>query len=192
VAFPADQLRPRGGEISALLWDNQSTRVPLAVYWSVRVDFEPLLYEGESCHPNLMVEWLELPIRDWRALESRDFTRAAAAAGVTFCTAEHDEAVDTTLRIGQRRGTSFDVEWSAIIDFPGWTGTDRDPRLPVRTRTTLPFVGVLVGAHVVEQSSSSLACAELLLSKFLDRSAFGSCVRASSTRRYTGIWLLPE
>ena len=56
--FPADELTASGGEIYCHLFENPQAGVPRNVYWSIRIDFHPIHYEGQDWRCSMTCEWL--------------------------------------------------------------------------------------------------------------------------------------
>lgn len=178
--FPTERLRPSGGSIRADLFENAHTGVPLGIYWAFCIEFDPLPHEGEVFHCNLMAEFVELPIRDWRHLTGRTIRDEEGELNVSFYTVEHDPAVATSISIVERRGTEFLVEWASLIDYPGWSREERDPRLPVNARAWVPFEGILIYDSLVKGISDWRRHAATLLAGFIDLEAFGSFEETAS------------
>jgi len=145
--FPADKLTASGGEIYCHLFENPQAGVPRNAYWSIRIDFHPIHYEGQDWRCSMTCEWLTWPLRDWRELSGRSLNLNYGDRGseASFYMCEHDLGKSTRLNIGPRAGSSFDVAMEMVVDFAGYTGTDENPAMVVRGRATVPYyTGVIV------------------------------------------------
>ena len=117
--FPADKLTASGGEIYCHLFENPQAGVARNVYWSIRIDFHPIHYEGQDWRCSMTCEWLTWPLRDWRELSGRSLNLNYGDRGseASFYMCEHDLGKSTRLNIGPRAGSSFDVAMEMVVDY---------------------------------------------------------------------------
>jgi hypothetical protein len=173
--FPADSLEPKRGVLRALLFENRAARVRRDVYFSVEVEFAPLTYgpkgERETFDCSARVDWLELALRDWRALDGL-VVDGGAKIDASFYMTEHDPAARTKLRVSERRGARFLVELELRVRFHGFFGGDKDPALPVAARLRVPFDGLTVQPELLAPTKANLARVEELAAPFIDRDAY--------------------
>lgn len=153
--FPAHLLVPESGYIQALLWENPRVNYPRTLSWSFNVQFQRLVYRGQSIKPSLGIDWVKLPIRDWRDLVGTHLKGGYGFEEVeaSFYVWEHDYA-DFELEVLERQGTRFRVRIALTVEFSGMDSSDRDPRLPVSTVTWLPFEGLAVPKDLVGEGAS--------------------------------------
>ena len=110
MQYPVDQLRPRSGNISAMIFKNDLAGVEETLFWSIEVAFEPLEFDGESRSPSLAADWFRLPVRDWRDLENQTLEGSQETIEASFYVSEHDLASWTKIRTGKLSGYSFDIK----------------------------------------------------------------------------------
>ena len=192
MAFPVHALKPRGGELWAVLFENPSARVALDVYWSAEIRFGPFDHYGEELGCLLSADWMRIPVRDWRDLSGRVVEGPFDVVQTSFYTVEHDPAVSSRIAFGPRVGAVFDVQWSATIRFEEFHERDADPGLKVHAAAALPFSGILIPTDAVRGTDMTDARAEELLDGLIDRDRFG---RLEHSRNSFGVeqWrLLPE
>lgn len=175
MPFPT-LLRPRDAEISAIIFENTTAGVPLDLYWSFRVEFESIRYAERVFECSLSADWVRINQRDWRGLGGYAVAGGHDVVDASFYTGAHDSVTYTCLRIGERQGARFQHDWQARVDFQGWTDDDAEADLFVQARTAAEFTGVLVYAPLLRSCGSPREGAERLLSRFVDRGAFGVLV----------------
>jgi len=164
------------GQIGALLFENPKAGVARDVYWSVRIEFAPLLVADESGETDELecsasCEWLRLGVRDWRAIEGK-VVEGGDELEASFYTVEHDLSTRTRIEIGDRRGDTFRVKLSMEIDYPGHYGK-ADPALPVTADVRVPFEGLDVYFGVVPGVEGRSSDALRAVAPFVDLSGFG-------------------
>lgn len=193
MRFPAERLRPRGGSIHALLFENSSAGVPLGVTWAFEVDFEPIRHgepgDESEFSPLAAWEWIDLPIRDWRALEGVVIEGEDVEG--SFYLTEHEVLDWSRLSIFDRDGSEFRIEWDMVVDHEGSFDGDEDYRMRVQTSLRVPCEGVLV--HFQTFPSDPSRSGELLdvLGGFLDVEAFGPPEIRTNRFGVTAFWLPP-
>lgn len=173
IAFPVDALVPTGGHVRALLFENPKVNYPRDLPWRFVVNFERFTYRGEEVEPSLSVDWVHLPIRDWRKLVGTHVKGAYGFRGIeaSFYVWEHDYA-DFELEVLERDGARFRVRIALTVQFSGMDATDRDPRLQVSTEAWVPFWGIVLHSQVVGENPS-LEEALRAIEPFADPSCYG-------------------
>jgi hypothetical protein len=186
--FPADKLTASGGEIYCHLFENPQVGVPRNVYWSIRIDFHPIHYEGQDWRCSMTCEWLTWPLRDWRELSGRSLNLNYGDRGseASFYMCEHDLGKSTRLNIGARAGSSFDVAMEMVVDFAGYTGTDENPAMVVRGRATVPYTGVIVVPDNLSSRPNTLTEVSSAVAAYLD-----TMLLKAPERRSHAFWMEP-
>ena len=145
MVFPAHLLKPNGGEIYCHIFENQHTGVARDAYWSITVDFAPIVYGKDKFRCNAMVEWLQFTKRDFRELaEYRIVLPDGSQAEASFYINEHDNASSTSLTLNYLGDDRFHVDLEMIVDFHGYAGGDANPALRVVASTELQYTGLIV------------------------------------------------
>jgi hypothetical protein len=191
MQFPIQDLKPNRAEIRGLIFENAPVGVRLGLYWSLFLEFEPFQYAGHELGCNLSADWIRLPVRDWRHLEGQLVEGGPEVIECSFYTLEHDTATRTHVRIGGRRGRSFDLQWDVVVAFGGVAEEDADDALTVRARTVAEFAGVQIHQSVVSAVESERGRATELLSRFVDVARFGTMEIWTNEFGTTSWWLRP-
>lgn len=154
--FPVDALVPIDGHVRALLFENARVDCPRGLFWRFKVQFQHFEYRGETVRPSLCVDWIRLPIRDWRQLVGTHISGAYGDEGVeaSFYVWEHDYAAEFDLHVLERDGARFRVKIALTVEFSGMDESDRDPRLRVSTEAWVPFWGIVLHEQVVGENPS--------------------------------------
>lgn len=66
--FPFDRLVPVGGYLEAVVAHNSLDDMALGVRYSLRLDFEPIIWTNRRCQPMLNLDNMHLGVRSWREL----------------------------------------------------------------------------------------------------------------------------
>jgi len=173
VTFPANQLRPIGGEIYCHIFENQLTGVTRDAYWSVTIDFAPLVYGKDTFRCNAMVEWLQLGNGDFRNIaQLRINLPDASHAEASFYMTEHDNASSTSMLLSYIDNDRFRVELEMIVDFHGYVGGDANPAMRVEASTELQFTGLIVVPGNLDPKPTDEVAVIRTASQFLDLSGY--------------------
>ena len=171
--FPVDQLRPVGGEIYCHIFENHLTGVSRDAYWSVRVDFAPLVYGGGSFRCNAMVEWLQLGDGDYRNVVKHKINLPDAShAESSFYVTEHDNAKSTSMLLSYVDNDRFRVELEMIVDFHGYLGGDANSAMRVAASTELQFTGLIVVPGNLDPKPADEPAVISVASEFLELSGY--------------------
>ena len=172
MVFPSKSLVAVGGEISGHFFENPAQGVVRRVYWSVHVAFAPLEYGDEVYECSMACEWLQLPVRDWRALDGTRVACACDEDGVesSFYAAMHHVGNSVELQLDRRDENRFHVEMSMDVDFAGLEGDDEDPNMQVAGASTVPFAGIVVRPETFGVTDA--AAIESLAREHLDVDAY--------------------
>ncbi|MFN7844387.1 MAG: hypothetical protein ACK5N9_21925 [Pirellula sp.] len=173
MTFPANQLRPIGGEIYCHIFENQLTGVTRDAYWSVTIDFAPLVYGKDTFRCNAMVEWLQLGNGDFRNIaQLRINLPDASHAEASFYMTEHDNASSTSMLLSYIDNDRFRVELEMIVDFHGYVGGDANPAMRVEASTELQFTGLIVVPGNLDPKPTDEVAVIRTASQFLDLSGY--------------------
>lgn len=172
-AFPVDALVPAGGHARALLFENPTVNYPRDLPWRFVVNFERFTYRGEEVRPSVSIDWVRLPIRDWRKLVGIHVKGAYGFRGIeaSFQLWQHYYA-DFELEVLERVDARFRIRIALTVEFEGWDGDDRDMRMPVSTEAWVPFWGIVLHPQVVDENPS-LEVALRAIEPFADPSCYG-------------------
>jgi hypothetical protein len=171
--FPADKLKASGGGIHAHLFENSLTGISRNLFWSVRLGFEPIKYEGDEWECSMTCEWIPWRIRDWRNLHNLELRVGGDDQLIesSFYMAEHDEGRETSLRLQHQEGHLFKVRMSMVVDFTGYTGRDRNPEMSVAGEALVPFKGVYVVPENLFPKPMTVSEVKEVAQDFIDLSA---------------------
>ncbi|MGN6547262.1 MAG: hypothetical protein ACTHK7_19575 [Aureliella sp.] len=174
MAFPTHLLAPVGGEIYCHVFENARTGLVRDLYWSVTVDFAPIIYAHERFCCNAMVEWFRIKGRDFPFVEPFKLSLPAddPIAESSFYMTEHAQANSTTLRLACVDSARFHAELEMVVDFHGYTGDDAEPAMRVAATTELQFSGLIVVLGNLDPSPSSPEEVVALASQFADLSGY--------------------
>ena len=118
------------GEIDAHLFENPQMGVPRAVYWSCRIDFEPIQDEsGEGDEDGwpctLLCEWITWPIRSWRQIDGLTLENCVHPSGLEaslYFFSVHQPLSSIELSFRGTEGNRFRVQGRLIGDLEDLEG----------------------------------------------------------------------
>jgi hypothetical protein len=172
----AERLRPKSAELRGLIFENANIGLARGLFWSVELEFKPFVQRGERFEPMLSAEWIRHDVRDWRELVTAEWSYTARqkspAFESSFYTFEHDPVIATTIRLNSRGGRRFELSWEAIVDYPGFSEGEAEPRLRIVTSANAAFKGVLIHPETVKPIARNEARARATAEEFLDLSSF--------------------
>lgn len=173
MTFPVNQLRPIGGEIYCHIFENHHTGLSRDAYWSVTVDFAPLVYGKDSFRCNAMVEWLQLGNADYRNIVKKKINLPDAShAEASFYMSEHDCASSSSMLLSYIDNDRFEVELEMIVDFHGYLGGDVNPAMRVSASTDLVFTGLIVVPGNLDPKPADETTVISTASQYLDLSGY--------------------
>ncbi len=173
MTFPANQLHPIGGEIYCHIFENQLTGISRDAYWSVTVDFAPLVYGKDKFRCNAMVEWLQLGNGDFRNIVNQKVNLPDVShAEASFYMAEHDNASSASMMLSYIDNDRFHVELEMIVDFNGYLGGDVNPAMRVAASTELQYTGLIVVPGNLDPKPADETAVVSTASQFLDLSGY--------------------
>ena len=173
MTFPVDQLQPIGGEIYCHIFENHLTGVSRDAYWSVTVDFAPLVYGKDSFRCNAMVEWLQLGNRDYRNIVKHKINLPDGShAEASFYLTEHENASSTSMCLSCVDSDRYQVELNMIVDFHEYLGGDANPAMRVAASTELVFTGLIVVPGNLDPKPADETAVISTASEFLELSRF--------------------
>lgn len=171
--FPVRALVPSGGHVRALLFENPAVNCPRDLFWRFEVNFERFIYREEEVRPSVTVDWVRLPVRDWRKLAGAHVKGAYGFRGIeaSFQLWQHYNA-DFEIEVLERAEARFRIRIALTVEFEGWDDEDRDMRLPVSTEAWVPFWGLIPHPQVVG-ANATLEDIQRAIEPFADPSSYG-------------------
>ena len=115
-------LQPATGSLTAYLFENTYTGVPLSIYFDITIPVEPFDYGGSSQRTALRLDFIALPIRDWRDLAGREFKfpvnpEPGYIDGSIYLENVHNPADVTAIRFGEFDEQLMPISMEGVIDF---------------------------------------------------------------------------
>ncbi len=137
------QLTPQSGRLSARLFSNPQVGLPLTLFFDLDLPVEPFAFEGERQATSIRLEFIRLPVRDWRQLPGQTFRFPRNPApgyidGSVYLGTAHLPVDATEIRFGQVEGDRVPVVIELLVDFVDG-GRPELGRLPLTWRTTVTF-----------------------------------------------------
>lgn len=161
--FPASQLQAKGGEISCIIFENPSVGLERSVFWTVRLEFEPI---GEEDEISMTCEWIPWEFRHWKELDGASLTAEGDDEMIegSFYVCEHDPMEKVTLSLRHVRDHLFELSMEMLVDYSGSEHSDPEPQLVVKGSAVVPFTGLSLGDGISFDEAA----------KLIDTSAFES------------------
>lgn len=185
MSFPTATLVATGGSCYAHLFENRLTGLQRGLFWSFRLAFAPQEYMDETWQTSLTIEWMRIPIRDWRDLAGLRRAGEYGDEGVeaTFYVFSHSPGTRFEIAIPEwrwkgsdanniSRGVELRVVADVTVDYPGYDG-DADPSMKVHGDAWVDFEGLIVSGDALFPKLTSDSEAREALERFVDPAFFG-------------------
>lgn len=174
--FPASLLSPVGGDIYAHIFENSAVGLPRGLFWSVTIEFGPILHGKEEFDCSMTCEWLLPGIRDWRSLNGQDWAYLAegeSTVETSFYMTQHDEAELRKLTLKYKHENIIEVSMEMSVNFSGYFGGDEDPCMQVNAeKVELPLSNLIIVKGNLEPAPTSVEEAISIAAEYVDLSAF--------------------
>jgi hypothetical protein len=118
----ATDLKPAPGQMRAHLYQNPGIGLPPTLFYDITIPLEPfdcgLEWEEQPVHTEFSLEFIELPVDDWRDLDGRSFDLAPGdAEGSIYLGGAHNPVDVQTLRFTRLAGTALRIDCTLFCDF---------------------------------------------------------------------------
>ncbi len=169
----------KGGSYYAHVFENRSSGVPRALYWSFTVDFEGIPYLGETWGSSLTIEWISLGVREFAGIHPVSPSSSPGAEASLYL-AEHHPIESWDGRISWDTSPPQCIfDYDVRLDFPGLDG-DPVPGLHLTGRVPLQFDGFIIVPGNLFPKPASVDEAAGLLRQFFHT----PCVAVDEDWRY--------
>jgi hypothetical protein len=174
LAFPNDALTPKGGEIYCHIFENEHIGLARNLFWSIRVEFEPVQYGADQFTCSMTCEWIPWPLRNWRELDGRRLVANYGERGIesSFYMTEHDTGTHTKIFLRHSRANVFTVKMDMEVDFHGYYGGDENPAMTVHAEVDVPFIGLLMTPGNLFPKPTTPTELRQVASEFVDLAAY--------------------
>lgn len=176
MSFPAHSLVAAGGSMVSHIFENTSSGLQRGHFWSLTIDFAPLEYDECDWDCNVMIEWMQFPIRDWRLLNDSHVAAAIKDDRIeaTFYLTRHDWATVKELSLKHIAENRFRARLKLIVDFQGFTGDDIDPEMQITVETDIEYTGLIVVPDNLFPEPKTLEQVMEAVEQFADPAAYHS------------------
>ena len=145
--FPASQLRAKGGDITCTVFENPSVGLERSVFWSVRLEFEPI---GEEDETSMTCEWIPWKFQHWKELDRVSLTADGDDEIIegSFYVCGHDPMEKVSMSLRHVRDNLFELSMEMVVDYNGSEFSDPEPHLVVKGCAVVPFTGLYLGEGI--------------------------------------------
>lgn len=171
MPLSTEDLIATDGIITGHVFENPAAGVPRALYWSIRLDYEPLVLDGTDWECNAGCEFLRWPLDYWKKLDGAtldDTIGPVPAEGSIYLIGAHHELQLQSLALHRIEDTTrFEVRLEAKFDLRGYgelDGTD----IPLSLACVAEFKHVVVVRDNLFPKPSDAEEAAAVVAPFLD------------------------
>ena len=137
------ELRPDIGTLGATLFENEHVGVPLSLFFDVVIPIEPFEFDGENVKTSVRLEFIEMPVDDWRDLAGREFTfptnpEPGYIDASLYLGHVHNPVDVTRIRFAHPTGNVWPVAIDMVVDFT-YEGPQERGRVSLDWHTDLTF-----------------------------------------------------
>jgi len=174
MRFPYEKLTPESGSIDGYLFENETAGIKRGIFLNINIDFAPIKWEDSDWQCGLLIDWIPLKGRSWKAIEAIDCSSKQVHSKweVSFYHESHFDCHDVKLSMTHTSDSFFRVLLSGKFDYPGYFGGPPDPQMPFAADLEIPFNGITLSQDSFFPKPSSTEDAQLLLGDFIDPNAF--------------------
>jgi hypothetical protein len=174
VRFPSDQLIAKNGEIYAHVFENINVGIVRNLFWSITIDFKPVVYAGKKWSCSMTCEWIPWAIKDWRKLHGKHLDVAYGENNIesSFYMGEHNIGLRTQLWLVRTTNNVFSTKIEMTVDFKGYSGRDEVPTMKVAAIADIPFTGILVVPDNLEPKPTNMDEIKNAASQFVELSCY--------------------
>ena len=166
---------PVGGSFNGHLFENPRTGVPLGIYWSFEVDFEPLVDDdGDEWPCNILIEWLSWPLQRWRQLDGCSLQTATPDVQPevsVYAFSQHQTVSHATFDLKIRGPHGAHIQGAVVLDLEDLEG-EVTSNLEITFSADLTFNGLIVVPGNLVRKPSGATEATAALAAFIDMSDF--------------------
>lgn len=176
MPFPANSLVAVGGSMDSHIFENASAGIDRDHFWSLTIDFAPIEYEGNEWDCSLTIEWMRLPIRDWRSLNDSHVAKAFEDELVeaSFYLTRHDWATVKELSLKHVADNRFRASLTAVVDFQGYTGDDVDPEMKISAEADIEYTELIIVPDNLSSKPKTSQEVSKVAAQFVDTTAYQS------------------
>lgn len=171
--FRPQDLKSSGGTLYGHVFENAKTGAPRNLYWSISIDFLPVLLDGARWDASMSCEWLVWPVQRWQDLDGAGLSsvRLPDSVEASFYIAEHHLGLISAISLRRRTGALFDVTASLTVDIELPDGTIVSGA-EIHAAATATFEGIYVLPGNLSPQPNTPALAKAALAPFLSLADF--------------------
>jgi hypothetical protein len=176
MTLSSNQLNAKGGEIYCHIFENQTCKVAKGLYWSITVNFEPIMIGRNLCECSVISEWIRWPIRSWQELDGCgvNFHYGENGYGSSFYFFEHHPIDLTKLLFKRTRLNEFNISLIGEISIKRDLGIEVDNPLLIQANTTIPFTGLIIDPNNLGMKSTYRDSLEQVARQFINIDSFNA------------------
>lgn len=116
------ELNPTIGTLTARLFSNEHVGLPLTLFFDIDLPVQPFEFDGEPQETSIRLEFIELPVRDWREIFGRTFRfpinpEPGYIDGSVYIGNVHNPVDVTQIRFAQASGSRVAIVADICVDF---------------------------------------------------------------------------
>jgi hypothetical protein len=147
----ATDLKPAPGQMRAHLFQNPRLGLAPTLFYDIAIPLEPfdsgLAWEDQPVHTQFCLEFVRLPVDDWRELDGRSFALAPGDAdGSIYLGGAHNPVDIQYLGFTRLAGTALRIDCTLFCDFEAERVGDS---LLVQLTAEVEFQGLIVERDIL-------------------------------------------
>jgi hypothetical protein len=148
----ADRFRPKSGQMRAHLFQNPHIRLAPTLFYDITIPLEPfdsgLEWEEQPVHTEFRLEFMKLPMKDWRDLDGKSFEVAQDDAdGSIYLGSAHNPVNVRRIQFTRLGETTLRINCSLLCDFESERIADS---VMLELTTEVEFKGLMVERDIIE------------------------------------------
>lgn len=174
MKFPANELKPYRASMYCHVFENARVGVKRGLFWSITMQFAPVVYGDETFDCAMTCEWIPWRVRHWRELDGVVLDVDYGEEGVesSFYVVSHDTGTHTRLSLAHIADSRFRVQMEMTVDFLGYFGGDEDPAMNVAGDCEMEFDGLCIVPNSIVPRPITVSDVKRVAEQFVDLAAY--------------------
>ena len=150
--IPIDRFRAKPGQMQARLFQNLHIGLAPTLFYDITIPLEPfdsgLEWEEQPVHTEFRLEFVRLPVKDWRDLDGESFEIAQDDAdGSIYLGTAHNPVDIRRIQFTRLGETTLRIDCALFCDFESEMIADS---IVVELTTEIEFDGLMVERDIIE------------------------------------------
>jgi hypothetical protein len=175
--FDPDLIRPIGGVISAVIFENKHIGIPKTLFYNIQIDLKNMIISEDTIATVISLEFITMNIRSLKELENKSFDFPINPTdgyidGSMYLFSAHNPFDVTRIEFGSISGNMIQATFYYSIDFE-FEGTGYLKTKDLKLITSLKFGNLSIDPDILKPKKANFEKSKKLLSDFTEVLDYG-------------------